>query len=172
MIISDGDTYLWRTWFYIIFIKHFLSVIKINKTFVFFLRTSGKYSKKYRQGSVFTTDPWKRILKTDPCPYLVKYSLDVLKKKTKFYIFLIRTKSIYQKKYRIKSSRDMDRDPFSWYKRIPITDFNYFNSYNCSSEILKQKEFKLLQNYPRKKSIKEKSIMIISYYNIHKSLNS
>ena len=28
-------------------------------------------------------DPWKRILKKDPCPYLVKYSLDDLKKKTK-----------------------------------------------------------------------------------------
>ena len=25
----------------------------------------------------------KQILKTDPCPYLVKYSLDILKKKTK-----------------------------------------------------------------------------------------
>ena len=30
-------------------------------------------------------DPFfQRILKTDPCPYLVVYSLDVLKKKTKF----------------------------------------------------------------------------------------
>ena len=44
---------------------------------------SCKYSYTYGQGSVFTTDPWKRILKTNPCPYLVKYSLDVLKKKTK-----------------------------------------------------------------------------------------
>ena len=55
----------------------------MSKTFVFFLRTSGEYSKKYRQGSVISTDPLERILKTDPCPYLVKYSLDVLKKKTK-----------------------------------------------------------------------------------------
>ena len=67
----------------LIFHINFLSVLKISKTFVFFFRTSNEYSKKYRQGSVFTTDPWKRILKTDPCPYLVKYSLDVLKKKTK-----------------------------------------------------------------------------------------
>ena len=66
----------------LIFMKHFLSVLKIHKSFVFFLRKSGEYSKKYRQGSVFTTDPWKQILKTDPCPYLGKYSLDVLKKKT------------------------------------------------------------------------------------------
>ena len=44
---------------------------------------SGEYSKKYSQESIFQTDPLKWILKTDPCPYLVKYSLDVLKKKTK-----------------------------------------------------------------------------------------
>ena len=74
--ISGGLYYI------LIFTKHFLSVLKISKTFVFFLRKSGEYLKKYRQGSVFTTDPWKRILKTDPCPYLVKYLLDVLKKKT------------------------------------------------------------------------------------------
>ena len=41
----------------VIFIKHVLSVLKISKTFVFFLRTSGEYSKKYRQGSVISTDP-------------------------------------------------------------------------------------------------------------------
>ena len=51
----------------LIFIKHILSVLKISKTFVFFLRKSGKYIKKYRQGSVISTNPWKRILKTDPC---------------------------------------------------------------------------------------------------------
>ena len=67
----------------LIFIKHFLSVLRIYKTFVFFIRMSGEYSKKYWQGSIFSTDPCKRILKTDPCPYLVKYSIDVLKKKTK-----------------------------------------------------------------------------------------
>ena len=54
---------------------YFLSVLKISKTLVFFLRTPGKYSKRYGQGSVFATDP---------CPYLVnEYSLDDLKKKTK-----------------------------------------------------------------------------------------
>ena len=60
-----------------------MAVLEISKTLVFFLRTSGEYSKRYEQGFVFTTDPSKRILKTVPCPYLVKYSLDVLKKKTK-----------------------------------------------------------------------------------------
>ena len=64
----------------LMFIKHFLSMLKISKTLVFFLRTSGEYSK---HGSVLTTDPLKRILKTDPCLYLVKYSLDVLKNKIK-----------------------------------------------------------------------------------------
>ena len=37
----------------LIYIKHFLSVLKISKTLVFFLKTSGEYSKIYRQGSVF-----------------------------------------------------------------------------------------------------------------------
>ena len=39
----------------LIFIKHFLSLLKISYTFVFFLRTSGEYSKKYRQGSIIST---------------------------------------------------------------------------------------------------------------------
>ena len=91
---SDGDPLISRKRIFIhisgeldsilIFIKHFLFVLKISKTFVFFFRMSGEYSKKYIQGSVFTTDPWKRILKTDPCPYLVRYSFDVLRKKTIF----------------------------------------------------------------------------------------
>ena len=81
---SDGDPLISRKRILIhisggldsilIFIKHFLSVLKISKTFVFSLRTSDEYPKKYRQGSVFATDP---------CPYIVKNSLDVLKKKTK-----------------------------------------------------------------------------------------
>ena len=62
----------------------FLSVLKISKTFVFFIRTSNEYLKRYGQGSAFTMDPWKRIFKTHPCPYLHIYSHDVLKKKTKF----------------------------------------------------------------------------------------
>ena len=93
--ISDGDpdllwklilihvAYLWRTCFYINFHKTFFFALKISKTFVFYRRTSGEYLKKYRQWSVFLTDPWKRSLKTDPCLYLVKYSSDFLKKKTK-----------------------------------------------------------------------------------------
>ena len=81
----------------LIFIKHFLSVLKISKTFVFFLRTSGEYSKKYWQGSVFTMGPWKRILKTDPCPYLVQYYLDVLKKKTKVLYILNTNKKCFMK---------------------------------------------------------------------------
>ena len=39
---------------YILFIiKHFLSVLKISNIFVFVLRASGEYSKKYRQRSLF-----------------------------------------------------------------------------------------------------------------------
>ena len=33
------------------FMKHFLSVLKISKTFVFFLRTSSEYLARYGQGS-------------------------------------------------------------------------------------------------------------------------
>ena len=51
-----------------------MAVLKISNTYAFFLKTSGKFSKKYGQGSVFTTNP---------CPYQVQYSLDLLKKKTK-----------------------------------------------------------------------------------------
>ena len=47
---------------YIHIIKHFMFVLKISKTFVFFLRTSGEYSKKHIQGSFISTDLWKRIL--------------------------------------------------------------------------------------------------------------
>ena len=46
----------------------------------FFLRTSGEYLTKCRQESVFKMNPvWKR----NPCQYLVNYSPDVLKKRTK-----------------------------------------------------------------------------------------
>ena len=71
---TDPYPYLPRTWFYNIFIKHFLSILKKSKTLVSFLRNSGEYSKRYGQGSV---------IPTDPCLYLIKYSLDVLKKKIK-----------------------------------------------------------------------------------------
>ena len=65
LIASDGDPLISRKRILIsgglvsilIFIKHFLSALKISKTFVFFLRTSGEYLKIYRQGSVISTDP-------------------------------------------------------------------------------------------------------------------
>ena len=60
-----------------------MSVLKIPKTFVFFLRTSSEYLTKYGQGSV---------VKTDPCLYFFEYSPDVLKKKTKVLDILIQKK--------------------------------------------------------------------------------
>ena len=33
---------------------------------------------------LISTDPWKQILKTDPCLYFFEYSPDVLKRKQKF----------------------------------------------------------------------------------------
>ena len=36
----------------LILIKHFLSVLKISKTFIFFLKTSSEYLTRYGQGSV------------------------------------------------------------------------------------------------------------------------
>ena len=80
---NDPYPYLWITCFYINSYKTFSVRIKLSKNFVFFLRTSGEYLKKYRQGSVFKTDPWKWIFKTDHCQYLIKCSLEVLQKKTK-----------------------------------------------------------------------------------------
>ena len=85
-----------------------MSALKISRKKI---RTLFEYSKKYR--SVFTTDPWKRSSKTDPCPYQVKYSLDVLQKKTKVLDIFDTAKMFYKKKYRNKSSGDMDKDPFS-----------------------------------------------------------
>ena len=75
---KDPYPYLKNSTF--IFMKHFLSVLNISKSFVFFLITSGEYLTIYREGSVFSTDPSKRILKSDP----VKYSPEVHKKKQKF----------------------------------------------------------------------------------------
>ena len=48
-------------------------------------------------------DPWKQILKTDPWPYLVKYLLDVLKKKTKVLDIFYIAKKCFKKIY-IESS--------------------------------------------------------------------
>ena len=48
----------------------------------------------------------------DPFPYLFEYSPDVLKKKTKQKFITTRLKK--KKIYWIKSSGDIDKDPFSW----------------------------------------------------------
>ena len=63
--------------------KHFLSVLKISKTLVFFLRTSCEYIWRYGQGSVLKIRFQGSVEKADPCPYLFKYSPDALKKKTR-----------------------------------------------------------------------------------------
>ena len=48
------DPYLWRTCFFISFHKtNFLSGLKISETFIYYQRTSGKYSMKYKQGSIW-----------------------------------------------------------------------------------------------------------------------
>ena len=51
-----------------------MSVLKISKTCVFYIRTSDEYLTSYEKRSVLT----------DPYPNLVKYSPAVLKKKKKF----------------------------------------------------------------------------------------
>jgi hypothetical protein len=81
---SDGEPFIsrnrilihisWGLDHILIFIQHFLSVLKISKTFVFFFWTSSEYLTRYGQGSV---------LKTDSCLYFFDYSPDDLKKKTK-----------------------------------------------------------------------------------------
>ena len=60
-------------------------------------------------------------MKTDPGLYLFEYSPDVLRKKTKVLdIFRCGQKMFYENYYRIKSSDDMNKDPFSWNKRISM----------------------------------------------------
>ena len=67
----------------------------------------------------------KTDLKNGSCPYLVKYSLDVLNKKTKVLDIFNTDKNCLMKiNIEIKSSRDIDRDPFSQQIRIPITANN------------------------------------------------
>ena len=89
-----------------------MSVFEISKTFVFFLRTSNEYLTRYGQGSVEITDP---------CLYFFEYSPDVLKKKTKVLDISNTDKKCLKKYYKIKSSGDMDKDPFSWNQQISIT---------------------------------------------------
>ena len=61
----------------LIFIKYSLSALKISTNLVFFLRTSGEYSKKYRQGFFFKTNPdphhWLPVCRHKghmPCSFL------------------------------------------------------------------------------------------------------
>ena len=72
VVKTNPYPYLWRT---------FLSVLKISKTYVFFLT-------RYRQGSV---------VKTDPSLYFFEYSSEVLKKKTKVLDILNTDKHCYIK---------------------------------------------------------------------------
>ena len=77
---------------------------------------------RYEQGSVFTTDPWKWILKTDPYPNLVKYSLNVLKKITKALDFFNTDKSCFLK-------INVELSPLGIW-RIRITDALYIILYS------------------------------------------
>ena len=72
-------------------------------------------------------DPFSQriLLETDPCPYLVRYSLDVLKKKTKVFDIGMCTDIIWVL-YKIKSSRDIN--PFSRNKRIRLIERKGSNS--------------------------------------------
>ena len=93
--------------------KYFWNVSKITKTLVFFLRTSGEYSKRYGQGSVFTTDS---------CPYLVKYSLNFLKNKTKV-LDISNTEKQFHKNNRKSSPKEI------WI-RIRFLEINRYPSLN------------------------------------------
>jgi hypothetical protein len=79
------------------FIKHDLSVIKLSNTFVFFLRMSGEYLRRYEQGSDLKIRLQGSVVKTDPCPYLFKYSSYVLKKKSKVLDIFITDKKCFIK---------------------------------------------------------------------------
>ena len=65
------------------FIKHFLSILKISKTFDSFLRMTTEYIYRFIQGSLFKILFQGSVVKTDPCWYLLESSPDVLKKKTR-----------------------------------------------------------------------------------------
>ena len=95
---TDPYPYLLRTKFYIFFVKHFLSVLKISKIFVFCLRTSSEYLTRYWQGSVFKIRFQGSVEITDSCPYFIKYSPDVLKKKIKVLDIFNTDKKCFKKK--------------------------------------------------------------------------
>ena len=63
-----------------------MSVLKMSKYLVFFIRTSDEYLRRYGKGSVVKTDPYK---------YLVKYSPDIFKKKASFKKFQYEKKMFY-----------------------------------------------------------------------------
>ena len=60
------------------------------------------------------------MLKTDPCPYLIKYSLDVLKKKTKV-LDILNTNKKCLIQINIESSSSEIWSMFSQQIQIPIT---------------------------------------------------
>ena len=72
-----------------------MSVLKISKTFIFFLIMSGECLTRYRQGSVFEIRFQGAVVKTDPCPYLFEFSPDVLNKKTRVLDILISIKMFH-----------------------------------------------------------------------------
>ena len=57
-----------------------MSVLKISKTIVFFLRTSSEYLTRYGQGSVFKIRFQGSVEITDPGLYFFEYLPDDLKK--------------------------------------------------------------------------------------------
>ena len=61
-----------------LFLWFFLSVLKISKTVVFFLRTSSEYLTRYGQGSVLKIRFQGSVVKTDPCINFFEYWPDVL----------------------------------------------------------------------------------------------
>ena len=80
-------------------------VLKISKTFVFYLRTSDEYLTSYGQGYILM----------DPYPNFIKYLSDILKKKEVLDIINTNNFFFYENKCRIKSSEYMD--PFYWRKK-------------------------------------------------------
>ena len=58
-------------------------------------------------------NPRKQIIKTDPCPYLVEYSTDDLKKKNKSFRYFLNGHKIFIKNNIESNPQDKDKDPFS-----------------------------------------------------------
>ena len=95
--------------------KKKMSVLKISKTFVFFLRTPIEYLTRYGQGSTFKIRS--------------QGSLSIfLKKKTKVIDIFNMDKKCFLK-------INIDMDPFSLNQRIPITGIKEQNCENCLCEL-------------------------------------